>query len=690
MNVGVLIGGVCLAGMIYVACYFHASLREQVRKTLESTHRANVAAFQNWLDEQLAIATEVASMADVHRDAIFDASGGRQTTETLERDNLRLAERWQRRSWHWALLQNTGQVLTASSDDFSNRSLPLTRRNLALLADGNATWIKPFRVSASDVSASNVLSNDRNPSNETEDGETKSRESNVREVRYHASVVPLRDGVETFGAIAIIQPADSQFTNLFVESGFGRTGRTFAFDRDATVLTRTNLNHSISSTHDRSQLDHSRRLTRMADSATRGGADTDLSGYRNHDGELVIGSWQWLEDFDLGIATEMSAEEAYAPLKAMWVRTAIVLVIITGCLGLLYVSPRNAQRVAASSSSSGGTPARRLGDYELQQRIGRGGMGTVYLATHEPLERRVAIKVLENADATERSLARFRREVRLSAQLMHPNTIDIYDFGRTPDGTFYYVMEFVEGISLEQLVDYYDRQPPDRVIYLLVQICGSIAEAHAAGLVHRDIKPANILLTSRSGIHDLIKVVDFGLAKQLDHESVQLTRTDSLTGTPLYMSPESIRDASTAGVLSDIYSIGAVGYTLLCGSPPFAGDSADVCAQKLHADPELPHYRIGGTIPDDLQQVLMQCLRRDPKERPQSAKELAARLLACADSPHWTQTDAGIWWQEIFDGPYLEDFEAVLQSTLDGHTRGETAVNAPRPPKIAPGGTTAS
>ena len=162
-------------------------------------------------------------------------------------------------------------------------------------------------------------------------------------------------------------------------------------------------------------------------------------------------------------------------------------------------------------------------------------------------------------------------------------------------------------------------------------------------MIHRDIKPANILLTSRAGIHDLVKVLDFGLAKQLDHESMQLTRTDSLTGTPLFMAPESIRDAAAAGVLSDVYSIGAVGYTLLCGSPPFFGDSTDVCARKLHEVPEPPRFRINAPLPDDLQLVLMRCLSLDPKDRPQSAKQLASELLRCADSNLWTQADAALW-----------------------------------------------
>lgn len=310
-------------------------------------------------------------------------------------------------------------------------------------------------------------------------------------------------------------------------------------------------------------------------------------------------------------------------------------------------------------------------------------MGTVYLGSHGLLRRKVAIKVLGNAEATERSLARFQREVQLSASLMHPNTIEIFDFGRTDDGTFFYVMEFVNGISLEQLVDHYGRQPAERVIYLMMQICGSIAEAHQAGMVHRDIKPANILLTSRSGIHDLVKVLDFGLAKQLDHDSLQITRTDSLTGTPLYMSPESIRDASSADRLSDLYSIGAVGYTLLCGRPPFEGpSSADVCAAKLHREAEWPEEKIAQPLARDLQSVIMRCIDRDPAKRPLSVNALVHELAQCETPTPWSQQDAALWWREIFDGPYVEELQIDdADSTSAGGTKGDTAVS-PRPARL--------
>ncbi|MCC9603048.1 serine/threonine protein kinase [Stieleria sp. JC731] len=669
----------------------------QTAARLAQAQKVTISAIDFWLRDQFLFATKTASnpeasqivrllaAVEIHDDTALQRPSSQQNEIRSLLGKLLTSP-----GSEYAVIDSHGSINVATEPQFESSAIPITKHCRGVLKKGLPALSRPFRLSVS-IDSSDIDSDFR-----------------------MAIVAPLQNSFDDVGAIARVIKVDDYFGKLLSQSRFGISGESYAIDRQGTLLTRSRFESELVETGRLADGESSvlkisaivpespasskptseqttQPLTRLADSLTRGGFGDDVDGYRNYMGTDVVGSWKWLDRYDLGIATEMSMDEAYGSIDQL-TKFALVGLLISLCSSLsvaafarLWRTPKDLPEQSQTQTGN-----RSLGQYELKQRIGRGGMGTVFLGSHRWLDRPVAIKVLENADATERSLARFQREVRLSAKLLHPNTIEIYDFGRTDEGTFYYVMEYVDGISLEQLVDYYDRQPSDRVIYLLVQICGSIAEAHEAGLVHRDIKPANVLLTSRSGIHDLVKVVDFGLAKQLDHETAQLTRTDSLTGTPLYMAPESIRDAASAGVLSDIYSIGAVGYTLLCGSPPFIGESSDVCVQKLYHEVESPAFRIGRTVSDDLQAVLLRCLRRDPKERPQSAKELAAMLLSCADSPHWTQADAGIWWREIFDGPYLEDFEAILQSETSDNTRGNTAINATRPPNIAPGASTAS
>jgi len=207
------------------------------------------------------------------------------------------------------------------------------------------------------------------------------------------------------------------------------------------------------------------------------------------------------------------------------------------------------------------TPGTRLGQYEIVSMLGEGGMGAVYRAEHALLKRPAALKLLLPERTGPENLARFEREVRLTAQLTHPNTVAVYDYGHTPDGQFYYAMEYLDGLTLEALVKRYGPQPPARVIYILAQAAGALAEAHALGLIHRDVKPANILFCDRGGVPDVVKLVDFGLAKSVSTEaSPALTQAGTLAGTPLYLSPEAISDAARVDHRADLYALGGVGY----------------------------------------------------------------------------------------------------------------------------------
>jgi serine/threonine-protein kinase len=295
--------------------------------------------------------------------------------------------------------------------------------------------------------------------------------------------------------------------------------------------------------------------------------------------------------------------------------------------------------------------ARQLGQYTLEAKIGEGGMGQIFRASHAMLRRPTAIKLLPG-EHSETQLRRFEREVRLTASLTHPNTISIFDFGRTPEGTFYYAMELLYGLNLENLIERYGVQPPGRVSNILLQACGALSEAHGVGLIHRDIKPANIYLCRLGGIDDFVKVLDFGLVRQQkDDVSLTQSNTHSLVGTPLYMPPESIVAPDKINAQADLYSLGATAYHLLTGSPPFTGASVlEVCGHHLHTVPEPPSKRLGQPLPEALERIVLSCLAKNPGERPGGAKALAKLLKEADGIPAFDAEHARHFWDEVFDG----------------------------------------
>ena len=298
---------------------------------------------------------------------------------------------------------------------------------------------------------------------------------------------------------------------------------------------------------------------------------------------------------------------------------------------------------------------RRLGQYTLEGKLGEGGMGVVYRASHAMLRRPTAIKILKPEMAGEDALRRFEREVQLTASLSHPSTVAIFDYGRTPQGLFYYAMEYLDGLNLEQLVRADGKQPPARVACILRQICGALGEAHAVGLVHRDVKPANIILSERGGMPDVAKVVDFGLVKSFEAGrsavDLEVTTANVLVGTPLYMAPEAIAGDVAPDGRSDLYALGAVGYFLLTGAPVFQGKSVvEVFAHHLHTPPEPPSLRSGIHIPDDLERVILRCLAKRPGDRYDNARALQHALDKCAENTPWDSALALQWWTEFRSG----------------------------------------
>jgi serine/threonine-protein kinase len=303
--------------------------------------------------------------------------------------------------------------------------------------------------------------------------------------------------------------------------------------------------------------------------------------------------------------------------------------------------------------------ARQVGRYSLLRLLGQGAMGEVYLAQHLLLRRPCAVKLIRPERAgREDWILRFEREVQAMAQLTHPNTVEVYDFGRTDDGSFFYAMEYLPGTTLDVLVRAHGRLPPGRVVHLLVQVCGALAEAHRKGLVHRDVKPGNIFVTERGGVQDFVKLLDFGLVHghvddmvpaipqsagpvEREHRALDLTQVGQFLGTPAYMAPEQIRSERT-DARSDLYSLGCVAYVLLTGRPPFERN-----ALEHHATAPIPSLRERNpAIPEDLEAVITRCLAKERDARYQSATELAAALSATSCAGHWDSARAEAWWRE--------------------------------------------
>jgi serine/threonine-protein kinase len=297
--------------------------------------------------------------------------------------------------------------------------------------------------------------------------------------------------------------------------------------------------------------------------------------------------------------------------------------------------------------------AERIGQYRLKQILGIGGMGTVYLAEHVLLRRPCALKLIRAEQAGDpRTLIRFEREVRATATLTHCNTIEIFDYGHADDGTFYYVMEYLPGMNLEDLVEQHGAMPPERAIYLLRQVCQALREAHAIGLIHRDVKPSNIFASERGKVYDVAKLLDFGLVKSLDSgkEFIKVTRVGSFTGSPAFMSPEQAQGQSNLDPRTDIYNVGAVAYYLITGKLPFDREST---VQMLHAhayEPLVPTDDFKDKVPADVQRVILRCLEKDPEHRYPDAASLEKALVGCASASGWTPEKAEEWWREHGNG----------------------------------------
>ena len=365
-------------------------------------------------------------------------------------------------------------------------------------------------------------------------------------------------------------------------------------------------------------------------------------GHRNYRGVPSFAAWCRAPKLDMGIVVDVTQEEAMALLRPL----RLALFSLLTLLGLVATAAF-VQKVIAARRTKELEQVREAGEYTLQELLGAGGMGAVYRARHARLRRPTAVKILDPSKVTPEAAQRFEREVQATCALTCPYTVAVYDYGPTREGGFYYAMEYLEGTDLENLVVRHGAQPEARVLHILRMASASLAEAHAAGLVHRDIKPANIMLTRRGVQHDVVKVVDFGLVKPAGSgEQAGLTAQGAIVGTPRYLAPEAIDHPESIDARADVHALGAVGYFLVTGHPPFESDSLIGLLKAVStATPRRPTDRLGREVTASLEALLTRCMAKAPSARPRDAGELLDLLEGITDIATWTRAEASSWWQ---------------------------------------------
>jgi serine/threonine protein kinase len=662
----------------------------QLVSQLETLLDADVGALLIWFDVQKSNARAISSKTEIKRYAEELLS----TAQEPGFSSLALAESPAAANLNaelstfldahnytgFGVIAPTGVVLASHIDELVGKTpTNIDQMKLKDVLDGNAVISRPIKsaVSLSDI-----------------DGKAR---AGVPVMIAAAPIV--NDADEVIAMLALqIRPEDN-FSKILSTARAGITGETYAFDIAGTLISQSrfddqlkqiglipdnDLSRSILSIQirdpgvdmtrgERPSLRRSQQpLTRMARDAVDGKGGVDVSGYRDYRGVPVVGAWTWLPDYGFGVATELDVAEAFRPLLILRSLVWGLFALLAFAAIAIFVFSIIVSRLNRTAREAA-LEAKQLGQYTLEEKVGEGGMGVVYRAKHALLRRPTAVKLLATDRTTPDSIARFEREVQLTSRLNHPNTIAIYDYGKTSEGVFYYAMEFLDGVNLEDLVERYGAIPEGRTIAILRQVCGSLTEAHGIGLIHRDIKPANIIINRRAGMFDVVKLIDFGIVKAVDSKKLlSLTADGSWTGTPLYLSPESIQRPDQVDARSDLYALGAVGYFLLTGTPVFNASSlTEICDHQIRSTPELPSKRMNAEVSCDLEQLILKCLLKDPAERPQTAEELAKELDYCASATAWTNEDAAAWWDQNL--PVAQD-DASGDEIYDSNVFAETVL----------------
>ncbi len=661
-NAATVLLGALLIGLGYWAYHGVRDSLEQTRTaTLEALLGTVVKGLDVWIGEHMTEAARIAREPDVvaragglageKRDGPTPAKCTAEAEELVKRVQSSLATDG---VVAFRILDRSGLVLSSKDPERCGHRIRSAafRNRLDVAVDGTPQFVRPY----------------------------PEREISVRGASGQARPVawflaPIRIGREQpFAVLAMGVETDRELDTIFSAARSGETSEAYAFSDDGLMLTSTrfaeqlvtagvlpatggtdaaflvpvrdpggNLEEGYVPTIEPA----ARPLTRaaaLAIAARSKVTQIERHGivpgpYRGYRGDEVIGVWRWLPDYDVGVIAEISTDEAFSTLRFLSISFAVI-----GGLTVLSLAAALMSAFMLSRLQRQYGRLQRLGAYTLERELSDGGMATIYLARHALLKRPTAIKVLKKHVATDEFIHRFEREVQLASQLLHPNTVEIYDFGRTRDGQPYYVMEYLDGVTLAELVAHSGPVPPGRAIHVLRQVAAALREAHLRGLVHRDVKPENVMLCRR-GEDDVVKLLDFGLVKNLERaETRDITKQLKILGTPRYMAPERLVNPADVDARSDIYALGAVGYFLLTGKPIFDGDDSLAISNQVLHTPAPKVSDSGIAVPEALDAVIAACLQKDRALRPQSAQAVVEALDRSSSRMAWTQPDAAAWW----------------------------------------------
>ena len=663
-----------------------ATIEEELKTQLSVTLNANVTALGIWTTNQTRLAMALAEDSQVRALAIQNLQAPRplrrDVSPSPEQEQFAsyLRPRLGQLGYGAAQLVNTNFFVIASSARTQPPGNALvsdahTNKFTELFASGEPVMITPFKPEmlvqrrfARNGSGQFRTNNFRYFNRPPKPGQNRRGDYTLMQV-----AAPVRDlDNQIVGALALIINPDKEFSRILSVARSGDSGETYAFDQTGLMISRSRFEKQLNQlglldglktnsalnlrlhepegdltkgVHPTNSEIALRPLTRLVGSAVDGKSEVDVTPWPDYRGVPVVGASCWLPQFGFGVATQIDAAEAYRPLRVLQAIFAILVLLLLLCATAMFVISNLTWSRRLTEAQ---LKLKQLGQYTLEEKIGEGGMGVVYRARHALMRRDTAVKLLLPESADDVAIARFEREVCLTCQLTHPNTIQVYDYGHTPDGIFYYAMEYLRGENLHDLVARYGPQPEGRVIHILAQICDSLAEAHALGLIHRDIKPGNIFLCRRGGVADYVKVLDFGLVREfrtseMDH--IPRTEEHLVEGTPWFMPPEAIQGHAAVDPRSDIYSLGALGYFLLTAQYIFdAATIAEIHEKQLNAVPIPPSQRTTQPISAEMELLLLGCLQKNRDARPSSATELRNHLLALSPAADWTEEARTSWW----------------------------------------------
>jgi hypothetical protein len=665
------------------------TVEEELRADLASTLDADVTALQIWMTDQAKLASALADEPGLRAlalDALADRSGSR-AGEMGEYLRFRL----EGLGYEIAQLVSTNFVVVASSRPGRVPAVDsISEANFAkfweLFTFGQPVIVTPFkprhrivRRPSAEPGAVEEASSSAAGGTTTSSGDLAGMGDSKRAHRGSLLMqvaAPVRDDDGKIrGALALVINPDQEFTRILSVARAGKSGETYVVDQDGVMLSQSRFDGELkqlgllqnapgvssaatlrladpghllkTSDHAAARATTNAPLMRLVANAIAGGIGTDVQPSRDYRGVPVVGAWRWVPRHGFGVITQLDAEEAFKPLRVLdWLFVMLVLLLVLFAIGMFMFSLFGVLWRRRLSEAE--LKLKQLGQYTLDEKIGEGAMGVVYRAHHALMRRNTAVKLLTPDRADPATVKRFEREVRVTCQLTHPNTIQVYDYGHTPEGVFYYAMELLQGLNLHQLVTQFGPQPESRVIYILSQVCDALAEAHALGLVHRDVKPGNIFVCDRGGVYDWVKVLDFGLVRGF--RAGQGTRPPMgldarAEGTPLFMPPEAFRDSARSDPRSDIYSLGALGYFLLTAQFVFEGNSdAELYQKHLNETPVAPGQRTINLISAELEETILRCLEKEPNLRPQSANELRQLLQTSPHAGQWSLEARAAWW----------------------------------------------